>query len=159
MQTLREQIIGAWRLESYTVTEADGTVHAPLGPDADGFIIYTPDGYMSAQLMARGRPDYASGDWLRGVSEELSAAAGGYLAYSGPFSVDEEKRTLRHHIAVSLFPNWLGDIQVRRVQLEGDLLTLSPEDEPGPQVQTIVWRRAPLAAEAIRAGLGAHVPR
>jgi Lipocalin-like domain len=142
MQTLREQILGAWRLESYTAQEAGGEVHTPLGPDADGFIIYTPDGHMSAQMMAQGRPAYASGDWLHGTREELSAAAGGCLAYSGPFSVDEEKRAIRHHITVSLFPNWIGDIQVRLARLEGDTLTLSPEDVPGPQVHTIVWRRA-----------------
>jgi len=144
MPTLGDQIIGAWRLESYTARDADGAVRTPLGPDADGFIIYTPDGYMSAQMMARGRPDYASGAFLSGTDAELSAAAGGYLAYSGPFSVDEEAQTLSHHIAVSLFPNWLGDVQVRRARLEGDVLTLSPENEPGPQVQTIVWRRAAL---------------
>ncbi|MFF0464557.1 lipocalin-like domain-containing protein [Streptomyces mexicanus] len=144
MQTLRDQILGAWRLESYTSREASGEVRTPLGPDADGFIIYTPDGYMSAQMMAQGRPTYASGDWLNGAHDELSAAAGGYLAYSGPFSVDEENRTLQHHIVVSLFPNWLDDTQVRRARLEGDLLTLSPVDGPGSRVHTIVWRRASL---------------
>jgi hypothetical protein len=144
LQTLRDQIVGAWRLESYTIRDADGRVRTPLGPDADGFIIYTPDGYMSAQMMARSRPEYASGDWLQGASEELRAAAAGYLAYSGPFSVDEEQRIVRHHIAVSLFPNWLGDVQVRRARLEGDILTLSPESQPGSEVHTIVWRRAPL---------------
>jgi hypothetical protein len=144
LQTLRDQIVGAWRLESYTTRNANGQVRAPLGPDADGFIIYTPDCYMSAQMMARSRPEYASDDWLQGAGEELRAAAAGYLAYSGPFSVDEEQRIVRHHIAVSLFPNWLGDVQVRRARLEGDILTLSPEGQPGSEVHTIVWRRAAL---------------
>ncbi|SDP35312.1 lipocalin-like domain-containing protein [Actinacidiphila guanduensis] len=143
MQTYRERIIGAWRLASYTIEEPDGEVRAPLGPNADGFIIYSPDGYMSAQMMAQGRPAYASDDWLIGSDEELRAAAGGYLAYSGPFSVDEEKGTLQHHVTVSLFPNWIGDAQVRRIKLEGDLLSLSPVNEPGERIQTIVWRRAP----------------
>jgi hypothetical protein len=144
MQTLRERIIGAWCLESYTVREADGQVRTPLGPDADGFILYTHDGYMSAQMMARGRPPYASGDWLRGAGEELSAAAAGYLAYSGSFSVDEQTRTLQHRMTVSLFPNWLGDVQVREARLEGDVLTLTPRNQPAGQIHTIVWRRAPL---------------
>src|ERR1700741_2077985 len=31
--------------------------------------MYTPDGYMSAQLMRRGRSNFASGDWFRGSPE------------------------------------------------------------------------------------------
>ena len=58
MQTLRDQIVGAWRLESYTARNAEG--------------------------------------------------------------------------------------QVRRARLEGDILTLSPAYQPGSEVHTIVWRRAPL---------------
>ncbi|MCF2528712.1 lipocalin-like domain-containing protein [Yinghuangia soli] len=141
MQPLGERIIGAWRLESYTVQGIDGEVRAPLGGDADGFIIYTADGHVSAQLMARSRPDYASGNWLGGTSEEHHTAAAGYLAYSGTYTVDEETQTVRHHIAVSLFPNWVGETQVRLVQQEDDGLVLFPATEPGPQAQTIAWRR------------------
>ncbi len=54
---LREQLVGAWRLVSYEIRPRDGgTVTYPLGRDARGWILYTPDGYMSAQLMAPGRP-------------------------------------------------------------------------------------------------------
>ena len=81
----------------------------PMGEDLGGLIIYSPDGYMSGQMMKPGRPAYASGDMEHGTTEELAAAAAGYLAYSGPFYVDEEAATLRHHMAVSLFPNWIGD--------------------------------------------------
>ncbi|MBJ9925962.1 lipocalin-like domain-containing protein, partial [Burkholderia cenocepacia] len=52
---LREQLVGAWRLVSYEIRPRDGgTVTYPLGRDARGWILYTPDGYMSAQLMAAG---------------------------------------------------------------------------------------------------------
>jgi hypothetical protein len=33
--------------------------------------MYTPDGYMSAQLERPGRPAFASGDWFRGTAEEI----------------------------------------------------------------------------------------
>ena len=33
-------------------TDKDGNVIYPLGEDAKGFIMYNPDGYMSAQIMA-----------------------------------------------------------------------------------------------------------
>jgi hypothetical protein len=80
-----------------------------------------------------------------GTSEELSAAARGYLAYSGHFSVDESN-TLRHHMAISLFPNWIGNTQERHARVEGELLTLSVTmtGYGGQQVTpTLVWKRAP----------------
>jgi hypothetical protein len=37
-----------------------GPITYPLGPDALGLMMYTGDGYMSAQLMRRGRPAHSS---------------------------------------------------------------------------------------------------
>jgi hypothetical protein len=60
-----------------------------LGPDALGLIMYTTDGYMSAQLMRRDRPAFDRPESDGGTPEQSAAAAAGYLAYSGPFEVDE----------------------------------------------------------------------
>ena len=125
MASLRDRLIGAWRLAEFTVTAEDGTVTYPMGEDVEGLIIYTADGYMSAQLMEPGRPAYASGEFTHGTEEEEAAAAAGYLAYSGPFYVNEETATLKHHMSVSLFPNWLNQTQERFVELEGDTLTIT----------------------------------
>jgi hypothetical protein len=142
---LRDRLIGAWELQEYTATAEDGTVAFPMGADATGLIIYTPDGYMSAQLMVQGRPAYASGDMEGGTAEEQRAATRGYIAYSGPFSVDEANRTLKHHVSVCLLPNWIGDTQVRFVQLKGNILTLSaaPMRYGGtPRIPRLIWKRA-----------------
>jgi hypothetical protein len=144
-QGLRDRLIGAWELREYSVTAEDGAVFHPMGRDATGLIIYTPDGYMSAQLMKHGRPAYVAGDMQGGTSEEIIAAARGYLAYSGPFSVDEKSLTLRHHMSVSLFPNWIGDTQERLIHLEGEILTLSPGPIPyegKPHTPRLIWKRA-----------------
>jgi len=47
-----------------------------------------------------------------------------YIAYSGPFHVDEEKQTLSHSMFVPLFPNWIGQTQPRAVEIDGDTLHL-----------------------------------
>ena len=61
-QGLRSQPIGAWKLESYVEESVDGSkCFEPLGPTPRGIIMYTPDGYMSAQLAKPDRPDFASG--------------------------------------------------------------------------------------------------
>ena len=48
---------------------------------ATGFIMYHPEGYMSAQMMSPGRPKYAGGGLHTGTQDEMAAAAEGYLAY------------------------------------------------------------------------------
>jgi Lipocalin-like domain len=119
----------------------------PLGERPKGIIMYTPDGYMSAQLM---RPDrrrpFASGDWFDGTEEEYREEASTYIAYSGPFHVNEEKRTLTHSMFVSLFPNWTGQTQPRVVKIEGDKLFLSTESpmKSGGRIvmSYLQWQRA-----------------
>jgi hypothetical protein len=56
---LRHYIIGVWILESYERFDLDGSnVHYPLGSDARGTIVYTTNGYMSAQIMRADRPQF-----------------------------------------------------------------------------------------------------
>jgi hypothetical protein len=103
---LRDDILGTWELVSY-IAEDDhgGPITHPLGPDASGLIMYTCDGYMSAQIMRPDRPAFdrpeSDGDTL----EQAAAAATGYLAYSGPFEVDESTGVVHHEVRVSLLPN------------------------------------------------------
>jgi len=139
----RADILGAWVLVSWTA-EVDGEVSTPLGPDPVGTIIYTPDGYMSAQLMRRDRPAYRRADIDGGTTEQTVAAASGYLAYSGPYTLDESTGAVHHHVGVSLLPNWLGGTQVRQGHLDGTTLVLSADStsRKGRTTRsTLVWRR------------------
>jgi Lipocalin-like domain len=146
MKALRETIIGAWELVSYIERDSpDGAARYPHGEDALGLIMYTPDGYMSAQIMTPGRPAYDQPIARGGTAEQAAAAALGYLAYSGPYSVDESTGTVHHHVAVSLLPNWLGSTQVRHTYLDGDQLTITsttPLTDGGQVWSTLVWARA-----------------
>jgi Lipocalin-like domain len=121
----RQEILGAWALVSYELRAIDGTlIEYPFGDDAQGFLIYTDDGYMSAQLMRRDRPPYDHPSSAGGTIEQSAAAARGYLAYSGPFDVDEDNGTVRHHASISLYPNWAGGDQVRHADLRDGRLVL-----------------------------------
>ena len=146
-QNLRERLIGAWKLESYVEKPVDGsTPFYPMGEKPQGIIMYTSDGYMSAQLMHPDRPPFASGDWFRGSDEEFKEEALGYIAYCCPFHTDEDKQTLTHSMFVSLFPNWLGQTQPRVVKIEGDMLdrsTATPFMSGRKKTMPYVsWRRA-----------------
>src|SRR5664279_2423179 len=146
-KTLREQLIGAWMLISCVEEPEDGSAPShPTGEDPVGIILYTSDGYMAAQLMRRNRRTFSSGDWFEGTAEEYRSEASTYIAYSGPFHVDEERRTLTHSMLVSLFPNWTGQTQARVVEIDGNILHLStgsPIRSAGKIVMAhLRWRRA-----------------
>jgi hypothetical protein len=145
--SLRETLIGAWRLVDVVKEAVDGSPDArPHGDRPVGLILYTPDGYMSAQIMDPDRRPLASTDWSALSPEEYADEARGYFAYAGSFEVDEERGTVTHSVEVSLFPGWVGGAQLRVVRLDGDHLVLSgaaPEESGGKLVTTrISWVRA-----------------
>ncbi|MFC0138205.1 hypothetical protein CD127_01115 [Staphylococcus petrasii] len=138
MAELKDQLIGTWKLVRYQDEDKDGNIFYPLGEDATGFIMYNPDGYMSAQLMQQGRQAYASGDLHTGTKDEMAEAAHGYVAYAGRFELDEENSTIYHTMEVSMNPTWLGDTQPREFKLEGDTLSIVNGNVPN---QKLVWQR------------------
>lgn len=143
-EELRAALVGAWLLVSYESQAVDGSdVLYPLGTTPEGIIMYTPDGYMSAQLMAPGRGNYSDGDPHTANTDELAKAAAGYLSYSGPFTV--EGTVVAHHVQTSLMPNWIGQTQYRAAQLDANTLTLRPTEPAlmGGKLHnsTLVWRR------------------
>lgn len=142
--SIRARIIGSWQLVEYSLTSDEGHVHYPLGPDAQGLIVYSADGFMSAQLMKSERPLYRSAYVHDGTMHEQSTAAGSYLAYSGPYRIDEEESVVYHTAALSLYPNWTGEERKRHVQFAGELMTLStPPIAVGTTRRrpSVVWRR------------------
>ncbi|MGO4474674.1 lipocalin-like domain-containing protein [Massilia sp. 2TAF26] len=148
--SLRERLIGAWKLVSYVEQPVDGSApFYPFGETPQGIIMYTPDGFMSAQLCHAQRTPFASGDWFKGTPEEYEAEASSYIAYTGPFHVDEELQSLTHSMFISLFPNWKGQTQPRVVKIEGDYLylgTASPIQSQGKTVNSALkWKRASAA--------------
>jgi len=116
-----------------------------MGERPMGIIMYTPDGYMSAQLMRPNPGHFASRDWFKATPEEYERVASTYFAYAGAFQVEEEKKIVTHFVLVSLFPNWIGQKQQRIASIEGDLLhlsTASPIQSGGQSVNAYLeWRR------------------
>jgi hypothetical protein len=146
-KTLREQLVGAWRLVSYVEKDVDtGLDDHPMGDKPEGLITYTPDGYVSAQLCTSGRHNFAAGDLYKGTPDEYVEAASTYMAYCGPFYLDEAKHVLQHEMNVSLFPNWKGQRQVRIFSLDDKVLHLATEKPMkfagGTKSASLIWHRA-----------------
>lgn len=123
--SLFEKLIGTWKLaELIEVPINGGEITYPMGKNPKGLIIYNPDGYMSAQIMNPQRRNFGQEDWTIATPEEYTEEASTYLAYSGPFSTDEEKQIVNHTVEVSLFPNWTGQTQSRTVIFKDGFLHL-----------------------------------
>ena len=116
-------LLGAWGLESWSYLYEDGRPpEFPMGADARGYILYTPQGHVSATIM-------------RADGSECFAYAGRYELGDG---------AVFHNIEVSTNRALVGLRSTRHIELYGDRLTLSgPDFAAGTaRTQQIVWRRA-----------------
>ena len=144
--SIRDSLIGTWRLVSYEAHDAQGKISDPLGKNLLGLLCYTKDGFMSLQVMREGRPGYSSGDIHVSLMEEMAAAADGYVAYAGRFSVDEAAGTVTHHVQLSLSPTWVGTDQTRTVALRAGHLCLKGglvKINGTLQAPQTVWEKVP----------------
>lgn len=143
-EKILKRLVGVWRLVSSEFRTSSGGVIYPLGEDALGQAIFTETGFMSGQLMRQDRPKFASGSQASGTPEEMAAALRGYIAYYGSCEIDVEKQTLTTHVEGSLYPNWVGGLQVRFYQLDDNQLTLrTPPITVGDEEITgvLAWER------------------
>lgn len=135
--TARERLIGTWQLITYQILDPEGGPARPGAYDV-GRITYDPSGHMSAQLM------HSSNKAAQPPATDADRAGAyrRYLGYFGPFTVDEGKGVVTHHVAGSSNPSWVGSNQVRHFEFsaDGNGLTLSLRN--GERVtQTLYWER------------------
>lgn len=140
---IREKIIGTWKLVSWVYTNEKGEVIHYFGKDATGILMYDGQGFMNAQLMQAQRPAFASDSIRGGTPFETYNAFHSYLAYFGKYYEDKPGEVV-HIVEGSLFPNWVGNKEIRYGRIESDLLILSTPPIPVQEqniVFNITWRR------------------
>ena len=113
--SLREQLVGTWRLDSRVVRHPDGSSNPDPAYGVEypiGYIMYDHTGHMAVQFMGLHRPNNHS--------------SRAYDAYFGTYSVDEKATppTVTHHMEGSLNPEAVGHDAVRDLLISGDKLTL-----------------------------------
>ena len=142
MTVVAKDLIGAWRLDSWSLVYEDGRADEyPLGRDAIGFILYTGDGYVSATISRAGRKPMASDS-----AAARAEAYDGCFAYAGRYEV--RKGVAFHSIEVATNPALAGVTSTRHILLDGNRLTLSgPDFSPdAPRLHRIIWRRVKASA-------------
>lgn len=138
-----DQLVGAWKLERWRTTYDSGREIFPFGEEAQGWLLYTSDGYMAAFLSRANRPAFATGEMLSADDTEKVHAWDSFFSYCGRYEVRGDE--VVHHIEGSLYPNWIGEAQARTMRLEADRLTLTTPPQKtrrGVQTSEVVWRRA-----------------
>lgn len=124
---------GNWTLVSYEREENGGRVTYPQGPNPIGRISYEPSRRMSAMMMRSRRTGGASIQSTEAIrsaeADELREMVGGFIAYYGTYEVDDREGTVSHHIQACLFPGWVGTVQKRRYELQGNRLVLTAVKE------------------------------
>jgi hypothetical protein len=117
-------MVGAWRLVRVVAIRPNGEATVSRwGENPSGIIVYTRDGQVAAQIMGDPRP--AVRDPEHPTAEESRAILETYLAYAGTYDYDPATRTVVHHGRMSILPAEIGLDMPRRVELDGDQVTLT----------------------------------
>lgn len=146
-------LLGSWLLDGWEAQEDGKFKNHPFGPQAQGFLHYGADGWMSAVLTfpPLDRPHFARANLRLGTAEERAAAAATYVSYAGTWELiaGDSGVQVRHNVAFALLPNWVGTALKRDaewVEHAGTrMLLLSTEPERTSKGTVIVnrlrWRR------------------
>ena len=126
----RDQLVGAWKLVELDQPGPDGKLHVV---DSSGMFVFTRDGHLSVQVMAREPKEQA----MPAGAEQYST--GGYEASYGSYVVNESAQTFTFHVEGALVRNLVGKDLPRAYQLSGNRLivkSVRPDEH-----WRVVWQR------------------
>ena len=135
---------GTWQLLSRIDVASSGERRAEpsLGEDPLALLIYDRSGHFAAQFMRRDRsvdvPEGPSG------AKNNSRAQGGYDAYFGTYTIDDDKGTVTQRLLGALSRENVGAVLTRAMDVQGDTLVirLDTNAADGAAVtRTLTWQR------------------
>ena len=140
---MTNDIKGRWYVQSWTQEYDDGRVTHPFGEKLEGFIEYG-EGTMFCLVTRSPRTLFSSGAQWDASDADKAAAYNEFLSYAGSYSLDDGHVT--HHVELSIFPNWQGGSQRRRIVWgdNGELMLIARLEEGTPNARTarLTWRRS-----------------
>jgi hypothetical protein len=137
--TLRQQIVGVWKLVSVVYEDQTTKERTPvLGEHPKGSQIATPEGRWLALVTADGRTVPTN-------DAERAKALTSMIAYTGRYRVEDGKVITKVEAAWN--EAWVGGEQVRAIRFEGDRLFIESPPMPHPNVNNkivrviVIWER------------------
>lgn len=139
-EDLAKQVVGSWKLKSYTLRVVGEDVSEPFGPGAKGSLVLTAGGRWIILVSGGDRKPATNND-------ERAALLNTLLAYTGRYVIEGDKATTQ--VDASWNEIYTGALreQVRFLKLDGDTLVVrTPEIasavRPGKRVVgTLTWER------------------
>jgi Lipocalin-like domain len=119
-QSLKEQIVGTWRLVSI-YNEENGAKTYNFGEKPLGLLIFDRSGNVINFLSKPGLPKFAVDNRLKGTDAEYRAVMQGLTAGFGTYTVDGDTATITW--VASRYPNRAGTTEKRTYKIVGDEMT------------------------------------
>ena len=141
-KTLREELVGTWRLVAARQRLADGSVRPDPqpGPRGVGYIMYDTTGHMCVVLANPDRPAWKAP--RAPTDAEVRSAFDGLVAYCGTYDTNEQERYVIHQVEADREPHVVGTDRRRLATLTGNRLVLRPVDlPPGVTEWTVEFER------------------
>ena len=146
MQTvpLSKALPGTWKLLSrIDVSESGEQQQEPsLGEDPIALLMYDRAGHFAAQFMRRDRSSVIPDGPTRGKNN--SRAQGGYDAYFGTYTIDDENGTVTQRLLGSLSQENVGMVLTRAMEIAEDRLVIKLETsapDGSTITRTLTWER------------------
>jgi Lipocalin-like domain len=143
VEEVKRKIVGTWKVVSSQTTLKNGkkSFDPVLGPHGMGFLIYSADGHMCAELMNPDRPAWKNN--RKPTDQEKLSAFDGFFAYCGRYEIDAEKHLLVHLPEISMTQDYVGTRQIRPYRFEGTRMVLGDKAKDDPEVESwqIVWEK------------------
>lgn len=119
-ESLRQQLIGTWKIVSGVMQVGPDIKPTPLGTNITGFMMYLADGHFCFTAMRTNRPNFGQRDRAAGTTEQKAAAYDSYRSFCGTYEVNEQARVITQNYLVTLLPDSTGETEQRFI------LELSP---------------------------------
>ncbi len=143
-KSLKEQLVGTWKLVSVDNVRNDGSKLQVFGPNPKGVVIYTSNGHFALVQIRSDLPRLAANSRDRATPEENKAVVQGSIAYFGTYSVNEADKVIIAQIEGSTFANLIGGADQKRIitSLTADELKFTNPATPSGATLQVVWKRA-----------------
>lgn len=140
--TLRDALVGTWRLVAARQRLSDGSSRPDPQPGAHGvgYIMYDATGHVCVVIANPDRPAWSAP--ASPTDAEVRSAFQGLVAYCGAYETNEQERSVIHHIEADREPHVMGTDRKRLATVTGKRLVLRPTSLPaGVEEWTVEWER------------------
>jgi hypothetical protein len=117
-------LIGTWRVLSFTRWNKEGVASQPLGPEPMGYAVFDATGHAFIQL---GRSPNDGG-----FPDEIAKSL---MNYFGPYAVSGDR--LKVTVESSNMADYLGSVQERTFEVSGDTMTIGTPGKYQAKLQRV----------------------